>query len=400
VSSQITVMGLACTTASFILVVVIYNPTLSAEGSEQVPAWVAYFAGAALLVYQTLDNMDGKQARRLKMASPLGLIVDHGCDALQGGVFGPLTAIALVGSGTNTWQTTAMFIITTTPFFINTYESYHTGKFILPPVNGPSEGLVLISLLFLSTGYLRPSTWHQPLQDSHQQRITEALQLVGAPSEWASGLCYLDLVVLFFVSVAIITVSMQLWNVFSQEVTWGFATSKEADPTDSHHATNGDRMEAPSGGAGAALTRVVHAINRLLPIVAVEILAVLLYVYGQDLLNKQPSLALAALGLAFTDITVRVMIAHVGMTEPSKLHSWMDVLVAAVPVVMEVVSTLGLPGAAWATKERTYLWLLVSSGWLASNVLLTGSTIARQLSTATGIPVWTVPERFQVAKTD
>lgn len=27
------------------------------------------------------DNLDGKQARRTKTSSPLGLLFDHGCDA-------------------------------------------------------------------------------------------------------------------------------------------------------------------------------------------------------------------------------------------------------------------------------------------------------------------------------
>jgi ethanolaminephosphotransferase len=29
-----------------------------------------------------LDNLDGKQARRTGTSSPLGLMFDHGCDAL------------------------------------------------------------------------------------------------------------------------------------------------------------------------------------------------------------------------------------------------------------------------------------------------------------------------------
>jgi len=34
-----------------------------------------------LFVYQSLDAVDGKQARRTKSASPLGELVDHGCDS-------------------------------------------------------------------------------------------------------------------------------------------------------------------------------------------------------------------------------------------------------------------------------------------------------------------------------
>jgi len=34
-----------------------------------------------------LDNADGKQARKIGAASPLGMLFDHGCDSLQTGIF-------------------------------------------------------------------------------------------------------------------------------------------------------------------------------------------------------------------------------------------------------------------------------------------------------------------------
>jgi phosphatidylglycerophosphate synthase len=37
----------------------------------------------SLFIYQTLDAIDGKQARRTGSSSPLGQLFDHGCDALQ-----------------------------------------------------------------------------------------------------------------------------------------------------------------------------------------------------------------------------------------------------------------------------------------------------------------------------
>jgi len=33
------------------------------------------------------DNLDGKQARRTNTSSPLGLLFDHGCDALVTFIF-------------------------------------------------------------------------------------------------------------------------------------------------------------------------------------------------------------------------------------------------------------------------------------------------------------------------
>ena len=38
--------------------------------------------GLSLLLYRILDVAEGKQARKTGKLSPLGLLVDHGCDAL------------------------------------------------------------------------------------------------------------------------------------------------------------------------------------------------------------------------------------------------------------------------------------------------------------------------------
>ena len=48
---------------------------------EDVPRWTFFWAGLCIFIYQTLDACDGKQARRTKSSSPLGQLVDHGCDS-------------------------------------------------------------------------------------------------------------------------------------------------------------------------------------------------------------------------------------------------------------------------------------------------------------------------------
>ena len=42
------------------------------------PAWAYATFALGLFFYQTLDAIDGKQARRTKTASPLGELFDHG----------------------------------------------------------------------------------------------------------------------------------------------------------------------------------------------------------------------------------------------------------------------------------------------------------------------------------
>jgi len=54
--------------------VAVYTTTMY----EPVPGWVFVNCAISLFIYQTMDAVDGKQARRADCASPLGELVDHG----------------------------------------------------------------------------------------------------------------------------------------------------------------------------------------------------------------------------------------------------------------------------------------------------------------------------------
>lgn len=47
------------------------------------PRWLYWTFAVGLFVYQSLDAIDGKQARRTGTSGPLGELFDHGCDALN-----------------------------------------------------------------------------------------------------------------------------------------------------------------------------------------------------------------------------------------------------------------------------------------------------------------------------
>jgi phosphatidylglycerophosphate synthase len=51
-----------------------YDTTLM----EDIPQWTFLLYAISIFVYQTLDAIDGKQARRTKSSSPLGQLFDHG----------------------------------------------------------------------------------------------------------------------------------------------------------------------------------------------------------------------------------------------------------------------------------------------------------------------------------
>lgn len=50
-------------------------------------SWYPLLMAAAIFTYQTADNMDGKQARKVGASTGLGMLFDHVCDAINSGVY-------------------------------------------------------------------------------------------------------------------------------------------------------------------------------------------------------------------------------------------------------------------------------------------------------------------------
>jgi ethanolaminephosphotransferase len=46
------------------------------------PCWAMIIQGVLYFTYYILDQLDGKHARNTGQSSPLGLLMDHGCDAV------------------------------------------------------------------------------------------------------------------------------------------------------------------------------------------------------------------------------------------------------------------------------------------------------------------------------
>lgn len=167
--NTITLIGLSLMITSY-CIMWYFSPNL--EPSPLAPAWIYLFNFCAMLVYQTLDNMDGKQARRTGSSSSLGLLFDHGCDAANS-IFGSANWIISIGlvMSQDSFKCWALVIGPMALFYVATWEEYYTGKLILPFMNGPNEGLVLGALTSLTTcvfglgfwqGTLWYDTWVEP----------------------------------------------------------------------------------------------------------------------------------------------------------------------------------------------------------------------------------------------
>ncbi|KAK9764743.1 hypothetical protein K7432_007524 [Basidiobolus ranarum] len=125
------------------------------------PPWLYYSFAAGIWLYSTFDNVDGKQARRTGSSSPLGELFDHGCDALNCSI-GCIVQAAGMGLGFG-WYTVLITAMTIIPFYLSTWEEYHTGVLYLGVFNGPTEGLVMSCVCNILTGLYGPQFWRTPV---------------------------------------------------------------------------------------------------------------------------------------------------------------------------------------------------------------------------------------------
>jgi ethanolaminephosphotransferase len=128
---------------------------------NDVPGYIFLANGIALLVYQNLDKMDGKQARKTGSSSPLGLLFDHGLDACNMFI-GIVNIICMFGIASN--DLGSIIVIATMssfPLFVSTWEEYHTHKLELLVINGPSEGLFGNAVMMFATWYFGQQFWHE-----------------------------------------------------------------------------------------------------------------------------------------------------------------------------------------------------------------------------------------------
>ncbi|KAJ8101878.1 CDP-alcohol phosphatidyltransferase-domain-containing protein [Lipomyces tetrasporus] len=142
-----------------VLCIVIYVPDLVGPG----PSWLYFSFAAGLWLYSTMDNIDGKQARRTGSSSPLGELFDHGIDSLNC-TLGGLVETACMGLGP-TGTGAFITMVSCLAMFFSTWETYHTHTLYLGHFNGPTEGIIIAVGLMIISGIFGPEIWQKTLED-------------------------------------------------------------------------------------------------------------------------------------------------------------------------------------------------------------------------------------------
>ncbi|KAH7027619.1 CDP-alcohol phosphatidyltransferase [Microdochium trichocladiopsis] len=152
---------------------VIFMPDLVGPG----PSWLYFSFAFGLFMYQTMDNIDGKQARRTGTSSGLGELFDHGIDSLNC-TLASLLETAAMGLGTSKLGVFTA-LCPCLPMFFSTWETYHTHTLYLGYFNGPTEGLLIACAVMALSGIYGPDMWSEPILHFLSEKNPYAYNLLG-----------------------------------------------------------------------------------------------------------------------------------------------------------------------------------------------------------------------------
>ncbi|KAM0866484.1 hypothetical protein ACQ4PT_042606 [Festuca glaucescens] len=298
----------------------LYSPHLDTAP----PRWVHLAHGILLFLYQTFDAVDGKQARRTNSSSPLGELFDHGCDALacafESLAFG---STAMCGKATF-W----FWVISAVPFYFATWEHYFTNTLVLPIVNGPTEGLMLIYVCHIFTFFTGAEWWAQDFRKS-----VPLLNWVPLVPEIPLYVIVLFLMIAFAV---IPTVGSNTQNVY--------------------------KVVAARKGS------MLLALAMLFPFGLLMAGALIWsYVSPSDIMRTQPHLLIIGTGFAFGFLVGRMILAHL-CDEPKGLKTGMCMSLAYFPFAIVNALTARLDDGNPLVDEQ--LVLLMYCLYTAANFVM------------------------------
>ncbi|XP_055628827.1 cholinephosphotransferase 1 isoform X2 [Toxorhynchites rutilus septentrionalis] len=148
----ITIVGLIINIVTT-LILIYFSP----NGREEPPRWACALCALGLFIYQSLDAIDGKQARRTNSSTPLGELFDHGCDSIST-VFVALSACVSVQLGYYPrWMFFQCFCAMTL-FYCAHWQTYVSGTLRFGKIDVTEAQCTIIGIHLISAVF-GPSIW-------------------------------------------------------------------------------------------------------------------------------------------------------------------------------------------------------------------------------------------------
>jgi len=341
--NTITLFGFSFMIAVF-LIMNHYCPTLDhCSVDNHVPEYIFLLNGMALLIYQTLDNMDGKQARKTGSSSPLGLFFDHGLDACNV-IIGTINTLCVFAIKPDDWFCIFTFTFCTMlPFYVSTWEEYYTHKLVLPVINGASEGVFLSAAFSFVSWWWGQEIWQGT---AVYDAMVDYVPFTSSILEWmpvpvpADGIQNLTLLSILFVICTMQEIGIKIFFVVKNH---GFKT-----------------------------------IINLAPIIVLVVMSCLIVKSNPDIFLHNQRICLALVGLIFVEMTTALMIDH--MTR-RKYDSFRNTLCP-----LFFLFSLVVMAEDWGVSEKQLqLYLMVYLSGLSSFLMVKTKRVITEVCSALGI---------------
>ena len=135
-----------------------------------------FVIGIFQLIYQLLDNIDGKQARRTGNSTPFGMLMDHGCDVFTN-IFTAYNLSKLLLLGNDSYFSYSVFFGLILGFYMMTYEEYKVGEMHFPMINGTDEGNLFIFLLGVILAFIGQDSMAYTVNEKYSITIGKLIGL-------------------------------------------------------------------------------------------------------------------------------------------------------------------------------------------------------------------------------
>jgi len=326
----LTFLGFINQVMAFIFPVILIGSGEVVEANEAY-YWVPLASAIFIFTYMFLDNIDGKQARRTKTSSPLGELIDHGCDAMNVGI-GSITVGVLVGA--DPWWILYISAFSSLPFYLSHWQEYLTHSLELGMFNGPTEAEVIAISVFVCT-YFQGLTW------------------------WRSSITLLSYTVQRQQIVMLIAMAMAIGTFF--EMVW-----------------KGSREAMKKG------VPILEAYSQLIPFTICWVSTALWLLGAPDVFEAHPFLAITSFGLVFATIVCRCIVQRI-CREPFRL--FYPVLT---PLVLAALNSASrqLSGKAVVNEYYVLYFVFISTSLFWSHFAV---SIVKEMCSALKISAFTIP---------
>ncbi|XP_070492641.1 choline/ethanolaminephosphotransferase 1-like [Chironomus tepperi] len=307
----ITIIGLLINILTS-LALIYYNP--DGKDTNLPPRWTYLLCAFGLFAYQSLDAIDGKQARRTGTSSPLGELFDHGCDSIST-VFITLSTCSAIQYGSFPKimfiEVFAVFAL----FYCSHWQAYISGTLHFGKIDVTEAHYSVISV-HIMTFIFGPKIW--------------SIKIFGQIELW-----YL------IIAMTVLTGSLVISDFL--------ATIR--------------RGGSGKNGSTVAGTSIIAPI---LPFLFVIVPSYIIAVKSKSgIYDSHPMLYLMTFGILFAKITNKLVIAHLSKSEMDYLDSgmWGPFILFLNQYFNEFIPEYHL---VWIA----FIWCTLDLVWYCSNVCL------------------------------